>query len=477
MSNIVEIIRNETKGCLSNCALVLGKSRLSYQELFERVDSYAVKLQNNGVEKFQRVAFLCEDNIDYVAMSLAVLSIGAVIVPVSLNFSFDELDKTFTRIQPHFFVFDNNIFTKPDSHFLTNKFSLFKCNLETSELSKEYCDIGPAFIRFSSGTTGTSKGVLLSHKSIIERTNAANKGLKINSNDKIIWVLSMSFHFVVSILLFLRKGATIILCVEDFPNLLCSSLNSEKPTFIYASPFHYNIMATSLFLSPTAFSKIRIAISTAIGLPEKIAEKFYKKFSISLAQAYGIIEVGLPFINFDVINNGKMSVGKALQDYKLFIKNPDKNNVGGVLVAGPGMFDAYFSPWQKREDIAVQGWFDTGDLGYVDNMGNLFIVGRKKNVINFIGLKIFPYEVEQVIDTYPDVKESLVYGEEHSDYGQLPSVKIVLQNKKNWSLAAFKNFCYANLASFKVPKKIEVVEFLEKTQSGKIMRKSGKINK
>ncbi len=84
---------------------------------------------------------------------------------------------------------------------------------------------------------------------------------------------------------------------------------------------------------------------------------------------------------------------------------------------------------------------------------------------------------ENVIDTYSDVKESLVYGEEHSDYGQLPSVKIVLQNKKNWSLAAFKLFCYANLASFKVPKKVEVVEFLEKTQSGKIMRKSGKTNK
>jgi len=315
---------------------------------------------------------------------------------------------------------------------------------------------------------------LLSHKSIIERTNAANKGLKINSNDKIIWVLSMSFHFVVSILLFLRKGATIILCVENFPNSLFSSLNSEKEkaTFIYASPFHYNIMATSLSLSPTAFSKVRMAISTAIGLPEKIANLVFEKFNICLAQAYGIIEVGLPFINFDVINSGKMSVGKALPDYKLFIKNSDENNVGEVLLTGPGMFDAYFSPWQKRSDVAFQNWFNTGDLGYVDSNGNLFIVGRKKNLINFIGMKIFPYEVEQIINNYPGVKESLVYSEEHSDYGQLPIAKIVLKNRKNWSLVEFKKYCYKNLASYKVPKKIEIVEFLEKTDSGKIIRKS-----
>ena len=92
------------------------------------------------------------------------------------------------------------------------------------------------------------------------------------------------------------------------------------------------------------------------------------------------------------------------------------------------MLDAYYSPWQGRDDILMDGWFKTGDLGRIDTDGFLFIVGREKDVINFVGMKVFAQEVEAVLNRHPAVKESLVYGAAHPVYGQLPMAKVVLRN-------------------------------------------------
>ena len=91
------------------------------------------------------------------------------------------------------------------------------------------------------------------------------------------------------------------------------------------------------------------------------------------------------------------------------------------------MLDAYYSPWQGRDDILSDGWFKTGDLGKIDADGFLFIVGRDKDVINFVGMKVFALEVEAILNRHPQVKESLVYGAAHPHYGQLPMAKIVVQ--------------------------------------------------
>ena len=336
----------------------------------------------------------------------------------------------------------------------------------------EYFKINPAFIRFSSGTTGTSKGVVLSHETIIERTSAADKGLNITQNDTVLWVLSMSFHFVVTILLFLRRAATIVICENLFPESLIDGITKHKGTFIYASPFHYNLLAHMDSLPPESFQNIRLAVSTAMKLPENIAREFYSKFGFELSEAYGIIEAGLPFINLSSDKDKRSSVGKALPDYGVEIVNKDKDGAGRIHIKGMGMLDAYFSPWQSRRSILDNGWFNTGDMGRIDEDGYLTIVGRDKDVINFTGMKIFPHEVETVLNRCPGVKESYVYGEDHPQYGQLPVAKIVLKDgvEKDLILDDLRRFCYKMLAQYKVPKDFKIVGELAKTASGKIRR-------
>lgn len=333
----------------------------------------------------------------------------------------------------------------------------------------EYEKLNPAFIRFSSGTTGAAKGVLLSHEAIIERTELADQALKINCADTVAWLLQMSFHFVVTILLFLRRGAKIVLCSDGFPASLADNLNRNRATFLYASPFHYNWMANSSSVEAQWFLRVRLAVSTAAKLSVLESENFFKKFNFELNEAYGIIEVGLPFVNTSGDKTKRGSVGKILSGYEIELVDCDAQGVGRILLKGKGMFSSYLSPWSLREEITPGGWFDTGDLGRLDKDGFLFILGREKNLINFNGMKIFPAEVEAVLNSYPVIKESRVYAQIHPIHGEMPVAQIVLKDgQNNLQLDDLRRFIYKNIDKYKAPKEFEVVSEIPKTASGKI---------
>ncbi|RJQ13938.1 MAG: long-chain fatty acid--CoA ligase [Nitrospiraceae bacterium] len=475
--NIFETIKQETDGFADKIAIIEGDRNITYRQLILSSEAVASSLKEKGVSPFHRVGLLCSDSIDYITVSLAVLSLSAVIVPVATEHTETEVNNILDSIMVDFLVFEKDAYDCNDacimqSTGISGREFYFKDRENKRRPDSEYYKLNPAFIRFSSGTTGESKGVVLSHESIIERTDAADKGLNITHNDTVLWVLSMSFHFVVTILLFLRRAATIVLCSSPFPEALIEGITKHKGTFIYASPFHYNLLTHMDSLSPGSFQNIRLAISTAMKLPENIADGFNSKFGLELSEAYGVIEAGLPFINLSPDKNRRSSVGRALPDYEVGVVNKDEDGVGLIHIRGKGMLDAYFSPWQGRNSILKDGWFNTGDLGKIDEDGFLTITGRGKDVINFAGMKVFPYEVEAVINQFPGVKASLVYGEPHPGYGQLPMAKIVPRDGVDRSSLpdSLRKYCYRKLAQYKVPKGFEIVNEIRRTPSGKIKR-------
>ena len=475
--NIFDIIKKETEGVRSKAAVIEGDDSITYGQLILYVETLAEALRKKGVSRLHRVGLLCDDSIDYVIASLAILSLSAAVVPVSPEQTADEIETVIDRIDVDYILAEPRLRPGGYGELLRSE-GIFKKEFiivkrTTRERPKsEYFRINPAFIRFSSGTTGTSKGVVLSHEAIVDRTDAANAGLQITSQDTVLWVLSMSFHFVVTILLFLRRGATIVLCGHRFPESLIEGITKHKGTFIYASPFHYNLLSRTDSLPGNGLKDIRLAVSTAMKLAEQTAEDFFNKFGFELTEAYGIIEVGLPFIRLSGGKDKRGSVGKPLPDYEIKLDNKDAAGVGEIRIRGKGMLDAYYSPWQGRDDILTDGWFKTGDLGKIDKDGFLFIVGREKDVINFVGMKIFAQEVEAVLNQHPQVRESLVYGAAHPVYGQLPMAKIVLREGESApEVNELRRYCYQHLAQYKVPKDFEFVAELPKTASGKIKRK------
>ncbi len=474
--NITKFIIKENAERGNLIALKDELRSISYNQLFLDIDKCEKILQTNGIKKYDKISIQCKDSIEYVIISLAVLKLNASIIPVAINHTKNEVDEIINKIGVNFFIFDSVLY--PNEYSSKNIFTEmdFKINFKISNISKsttntEFNDLDPAFIRFSSGTTGVSKGVILSHQSVIERTSAANKVLNVNSKDNIIWVLSMSFHFVVTILLFLRQGATTILAGGNIPSSFIDALKENDSTFLYATPFHYKLMISNNDINENVINNVRIAISTAMKLPPVVAEQFNEKFSFELSEAYGIIEVGLPFINYPAKKENRGSVGKCLPDYTIKIDSPNEKGIGNIILKGNGMFDAYCFPFKTRNELILDGSFDTGDVGHLDENGFLYIDGRFKNIINFNGMKIFPYEIENVILEFPAVKECRVYALQDSQYGEIPATEIVLtNNKKNNILADLRRFCYKKLATYKVPKKFSFVSELQKTISGKIDR-------
>jgi len=474
--NIYSIIAKEAAPYRDRIAVVDGAATITYGRLFSSVDLLGETLRRKGVTRLHRVGLLCNDSIDYIIASLAILSLSAAVVPIAPEQTAEEIETVIDTIDVDYIIAEPKLRPESSGDLLALPDILGRDLLLVKRTARdrpksEYYRINPAFIRFSSGTTGASKGVVLSHEAIVERTDAADKGLKITSDDTVLWVLSMSFHFVVTILLFLRRGATIVLCVHRFPESLIEGITTHKGTFIYASPFHYNMISRAETLAGDALKDIRMAVSTAMKLPENIADAFSSKFGFELTEAYGIIEVGLPFVRLSGGNEKRGSVGKPLPDFAIRLDRKDAEGVGEINIKGKGMLDAYYSPWQGREDILVDGWFRTGDLGRIDKDGFLFIVGRDKDVINFVGMKVFAQEVEAVLNQHPGIQESLVYGAAHPIYGQLPMAKVILREGVDApNLGELRKYCYQHLAQYKVPKDFEFVTELPKTASGKIKR-------
>ncbi len=154
-----------------------------------------------------------------------------------------------------------------------------------------------------------------------------------------------------------------------------------------------------------------------------------------------------------------------------------KDDLKAIKLRGKGFFNAYYDPWQAVEQVTSDGWFSTGDLGVIDDEGYLFISGRTKDIINVAGMKIFPQEVEAVLESHPVIKEACVFAHGHDTLGEIPYAYVVLKpNVKDPPTEAdLKNYCIQHLSQHKIPGRIMFINSLKRTASGKLMRDEARI--
>ena len=336
-----------------------------------------------------------------------------------------------------------------------------------------FAGLDPAFIRFTSGTTASSKGVVISHEATRARVEASDAVLRFGPDDRILWVLPLSYHFAVTIVAYVRAGAHVLMCPDTLPAALVSAIRRYRPTVLYASPLHFERMG---HLEPTGpLEGVRVALSTSAPLAPVVSERFTERYGIPVGQAYGIIEAGLPCINLGGDGLPPTSVGRAVPGYEVCARAEDgaltpMGATGEIFVRGSGLFSAYYAPWRRFEDVALGGWFPTGDIGSLDGTGALTLKGRKTSVIFVAGLKFFPEEVEACINRFPGVAESRVFGRPHERLGEVPCAQIV-PAASGCDLAALQAHCARALSPYKVPVEFTPVAAVPRTPGGKILRR------
>jgi len=464
----------------SAVAIIAGEKSLTFGELELLMQAAAAVL---GAEGRQRIGLHCPNGIAHIVWSLAVLQCGGVLVPVAPELSNPERDAQLrTTGLDAVLCADGKEWHRPapasrtmDVNGLGTATLLTELREGTTDFSEDaLAAVNPALIRFSSGTTGKRKGVVLSHETLLARVKASNSRLRFGPGDRIIWVLPMAHHFAVSIVLYLLHGATTVIEESHLGEDVFRALKTHQGTALYASPFHYALLAGCEQAHPVA--SLRLAVSTAAALPVSTGQKFAERFGVPLHQAMGIIECGLPLLNDLWPTEKPESVGRPQEGYEISIRNESgaeaaTDAIGELFIRGPGLVDAYLSPWIPRAEILEDGWFRTGDQARRDADGAIYLTGRTHSVINVGGMKCFPEEVEATLNEYPAVKESRVIAMAHPAFGSVPVAEIVATDPATPpKMSELIGWCRARLSSYKLPLKYTFVAALPKTPSGKIQR-------
>src|SRR5262249_12714039 len=264
----------------------------------------------------------------------------------------------------------------------------------------------------------------------------------------------------------------ILLCPDTLPKTIVDAARRFRASVLYAAPLHFERMANLGSSEP--LSSIRVTLSTAAPISPVVMERFESVYGVPVGQAYGIIEAGLPCINLGTEGLPPASVGRPVPGYAVSIFSDEgqplpSETLGEIAVRGDGLFSAYYSPWRLREGVERDGWFLTGDLGFLDRSGALHLKGRKKALILVAGLKFFPEEVEDCINQFPGIKESRVFGRPHARIGEVPCAEVVV-DPAGCDLDALKWHCARALSSYKVPLEFTIVDAVPRTPRRKIRR-------
>lgn len=460
--NLIELLDNAAAQWPDKPAFIEDGQLVSFRALADRAHALAARLAAHGISPGCRVGVHFPNSVASVAVTFALWKLRAVVVPLATECTDAERAAIVDSIQLQAAL---SLTLAPEATSIGETF--FLTRFPSAPAADDH-GLDLAFIRFTSGTTSARKGVALSHETIRDRIQTANRALDITPQDTVIWCLPMAHHFLVTIALYIAHGATVVLARHVLAEPYLAAIQRWQGTVLYASPFHFGMLAR--LPSGGGIPSVRLAVSTTCPLPHDVASGFHERFCLPVSQALGIIEAGLVCLNSDRTGERWNSVGRPVPGFEAKILSPDEAGAGELAIRGPGMFDAYAAPWTPRELVAPDGWFLTGDIARFDAEGYLYLLSRKTAVINLAGRKVFPEEIEAVLDRHPAVRESRAYGRPHPHLGEVIEAELVLEGDAS-ALDSIRAHCRAHLASYKIPARLNVVAALPRTSvTGKIRR-------
>jgi long-chain acyl-CoA synthetase len=468
-----------------NVALKYKKEPISYKTLFQKAWQVTEFLQKKGIRPGDRVCMMFENSVEFYIVYYGIWQTGAVIIPLNIFLVEKELEHIVNDAQPAAFIVSTALKEKVDQvpqNLKPPVFTQEELHLE-QQADVQAKDVSVPMpqehdlvaLLYTSGTTGFPKGVMLSSKNIM--TNIAQGLARIDASpkDSVLAVLPLfhSFAELVCVWGSFFLGASVIVVPKIERRWILQGFE-EEPTVVMGVPALYGLFA---LMKTLRLSTIRYFVSGGDALPDKIAMAFEFVYRRKICNGFGLTEC-CPLVSADLDDEIKTlnTVGRPMQGIHIRIEDEQGNELphgtpGVIWVKGDNIMLGYYNAPEQTEKVMKNGWFNTGDLGYIDQLGRLVMTGREKDLIISKGFNIYPQEIENVLFSHPAVLKAGVIGVKNPDVGE-EAIAYVLVHKLESNIEnELKKICEQNLAVYKIPKKIIVTTDLPLTSIGKVDKK------
>jgi long-chain acyl-CoA synthetase len=477
-------------------ALVYGEERIAYADLVERIERLASGLSQRGIGPGDAVGLVLRDDPWFVTSFHAITALGAIVVPVNPAFKQAELEFNFRATGVKAVISDERatgvceriaaglqgevrVISTSSAHGQADTLDALLEEGSAERLPAR--DPGETFVyQFSSGSTGRPKRVPRTHGQCAAEAGMY-KALGITHEDRIFSAVPLFHTWGMGACLFgsAASGATIVILEDPHPFLLrrraaLELLERERATVFPGVPFNFRLMAEAP--AGADLSSLRLCFSAGTALPRASFEAFGERFGVLVRQLYGSTETGMIAANMsdDPVATFE-SVGSAVEGVKIEIVDDDGatlpvGEVGEVTVASPASSSGYADADEASMLAFRDGRYFTGDLGRLDERGQLYLEGRKKLLIEIGGYKVDPVEVQDVIAAHPAVAQAIVVGVSGESADE-ELVKAVVVPKEDCEEAELIAFCRERLANYKVPRTVEFRDEIPTSPLGKVLRK------
>ncbi len=509
-----------------NMALSFQGYSITYRELKKMVDRFAACLNDFGIKKGDSVSILLPNLIPCVVSYYAILQIGGIVVMNNPLYSDRELEHQFNDSNSKLLItldllgnrmidlrpktgikqiiytsigdylpFPKNLLfplvakkkklaadVKPAEDVFKWKPLMASCTSSPPEVELSFSDT--AMYQYTGGTTGVSKGVMLTHSNLSKQAQQVRAWFPSFEKGKEVMLGALPFFHVfglttaMNFAIYMAWGD--ILIPKPQPEPLLEAIGKFKPTFAPLVPTMYIGMLNDPKIESTDLTSIKGCFSGSAPLPVEIIKDFERKTGAVIVEGFGLTE-SCPVTHINPFAGGKRKVGSIglpisntecrIVDLENGTAEMPIGDIGELVIKGPQIMKGYWNKPEATAETVIDGWLRTGDIGKMDEEGYFYIVDRKKDMIISGGYNVYPRDIEEVLYENPKILEAAAIGIPHPSRGEAIKVFAVLKEDETSSKEEIIEYCKSKLATYKLPTEIEFREDLPKSNVGKILKK------
>jgi len=468
-------------------AVIAAGRSLTFAEVDERAARLAAVFTSRGLVPGDRVAILAMNEVEYLEVQVAAMRAGLILVPLNFRLALPELAYIIGDASPSLLICGSGYAAAGERLKVAEQLVLggsYDEALARSDRSSGTAPIragAPSTILYTSGTTGRPKGAVISNHALFARINANLFEYNVSSDDRFLQCLPL-FHIASNVTsTYAYAGASQVLLPNFDPALLLETIVRQRITVVLLVPTMINAVVNYPGVADFDLGTLRQIAYGASPIPPVVLQHAIRIFGCGFVQLFGMTETSActvlrPADHDPDRHPGLLaSAGTPALSFAVRVVDDDDRDVaagavGEVICRGPAVMDGYWNNPEATAAALRHGWMHTGDVGYRDADGYLFISDRKKDMIVTGGENVYPREVEDVLFEHPQVLEAAVIGVPDERWGERVHAVLVSTAGAGLDVAEVLSFARDRLAGYKVPKTAEIVTALPKNATGKVLK-------